>query len=292
MDTKKTILVTGGAGFIGSHLCERLASDNTVISLDNYFTGSKKNHVDGVEYKRGHTLDIAELITEKIDIVYHLGEYSRVAKSIEEPSLVWDFNIKGTAAVLEFCRKQKCKIVYAGSSTKFSDTREDGIEGVNLSPYTWSKAVNTDLLKNYADWYDLEYAIVYFYNVYGPREMNGEYGTVIEIFKQKYLANLPLPMRLPGTQKRNYTHVYDTIDGIVLAGEKGLGDNFGIGSDTAYTTREMAELFKAEIEELSARKTSRPSAKVDNEKIKALGWKEKYNLKDYVNDFLNSTLSP
>lgn len=287
----KTILVTGGAGFIGSHLCERLVKDNRVISLDNYFTGSDKNHINGVEYIKGHTADIDKYINEKIDIVYHLGEYSRVAKSMEEPFLVWDMNTKGIAAVLEFCRRQECKIIYAGSSTKFSDMRDDGIEGKNLSPYTWSKAVNTDLVKSYGDWYDLSYAIVYFYNVYGPREMMGEYGTVIEIFKQKYLEGVALPMRLPGTQKRNYTHVYDTIDGILLVGEKGEGDNFGIGSDVAYTTREMAELFKTEIEELPTRKTSRPSAKVNNDKVKALGWKEKDNLKEYVEDFLTSIKS-
>lgn len=284
----QTILITGGAGFIGSHLCERLVENNRVISLDNYFTGSDKNHVEGVEYVKGHTADIDKYINEKIDIVYHLGEYSRVAKAIEEPFLVWDMNTKGIAAVLEFCRRQECKIVYAGSSTKFSDTRKDGIEGKYLSPYTWSKAVNTDLVRSYGDWYDLEHAIVYFYNVYGPREMTGEYGTVIEIFKQKCIDEEPLPMRLPGSQKRNYTHVFDTVDGIILVGENGKGDDFGIGSDTSYTTREMTELFKAEIEELPERKTSRPSAKVNNEKVKKLGWKEKHNLNDYVKDFLKT----
>jgi len=286
MNSKKTILVTGGAGFVGSHLCERLIQGSQVISLDNYFTGSEKNHIEGVDYRRGHTSDIENLIPEKVDLVYHLGEYSRVAKALDEPDVVFDLNIEGTAAVLEFCRKQKCKMVYAGSSTKFSDTRDDGIEGKNLSPYTWSKAVNTDLVRNYGDWYNLKYVIVYFYNVYGPREMTGEYGTVIEIFKQKCLAGIALPMRLPGTQKRNYTHVYDTVNGIILAGEKGEGDNYGIGSDTAYTTREMAELFKTEIEELPARKTSRPSARVNNKKIKALGWVEKNNLKDYVSTII------
>lgn len=285
---KKTILVTGGAGFIGSHLCERLLGANRVISLDNYFTGSTDNHIEGVEYIQGHTADIDKYINEPIDIVYHLGEYSRVAKSIEEPFLVWDMNSKGTAAVIDFCRRQECKLVYAGSSTKFSVTREDGIEGKNLSPYTWAKAVNTDLVVNYGAWYNLDYAIVYFYNVYGPRERNGEYGTVIEINKQKVLEGEPIQMNLPGTQKRNYTHVYDTVDGIILVGEKGSGDGYGIGSDTAYSTREMSELFKTEIVEMPARKTSRPWAAVNNEKVKALGWSEQHNLADYVDEFLKS----
>src|SRR3989344_6508621 len=143
---KKTVLVTGGAGFIGSHLCRRLVKNgNRVISLDNYFTGSKDNHIEGVEYREGHTKDIEKYITETPDIIYHLGEYSRVAKSLEEPALVFDLNMTGTASVLEFWRKRKSKLVYAGSSTKFTGAREDGTEGRNLAPYTWSKASNSEL---------------------------------------------------------------------------------------------------------------------------------------------------
>lgn len=286
---KKTILVTGGAGFIGSHLCERLVRDgHKVISLDNYFTGSKDNHVDGVEYIEGHTKDIEKHIKEIPDIIYHLGEYSRVAESINEPEVVWNLNMDGTFGVLEFCRKRNCKIVYAGSSTKFAITRPDGIEGVDLSPYTWSKAVNTSLVQNYGQWYGVPYAITYFYNVYGPRELSGKYGTVIEIFKQKYLNKESLLVNSPGTQVRNYTHVKDTVDGLVLIGDKVFGDGYGIASDTSYTTRGVAELFGCEIEMKPSRKTSRSSSGVNNEKVKKLGWKEKYNLKDYINDFLRN----
>jgi UDP-glucose 4-epimerase len=286
---KKTILVTGGAGFVGSHLCERLQKDGyRVISLDNYFTGSKKNHVPGVIYRKGHTKNINKHIKEKVDIIYHLGEYSRVAVSIEEPIKVWDFNVSGTAAVLEFCRKRKCKLVYSGSSTKFSKTRIDGIEGKNLSPYTWSKAINTELVKNYGEWYGLNYAIVYFYNVYGPRELSGRYGTVIEIFKQNYLKGKSLEYRLPGTQRRNYTHVLDTVEGIILAGKKGKGDDYGIGAKKSYSTKGVAELFETKIKSLSARKTSRPSAAVNTEKIKRLGWKECHKLEDYIKEIIKN----
>lgn len=284
---KKTILVTGGAGFVGSHLCERLLNDgHKVISLDNYFTGSKKNHIPGVVYRKGHTKNIARHIKEKVDLVYHLGEYSRVAVSIEEPEIVWDLNITGTATVLEFCRERKCKIVYAGSSTKFSETRQDGIEGKNLSPYTWSKSTNTELIKNYGEWYGLPYAIVYFYNVYGSRELSGKYGTVIQIFKEQYLKGEALGYRLPGTQRRNYTHVDDTVSGLILVGEKGQGDEYGIGSNKSYATKEVAEMFQSKIKALPARKTSRPSAKVNIKKVKALGWKETKNLKDYINEII------
>lgn len=280
---KKTIVVTGGAGFIGSHLCERLvALGHKVISLDNYFTGSKDNHVAGVEYRGGHTKDIETLVPEKPDLVYHLGEYSRVASSIEEPELVWDLNVVGTCAVLEFCRKRGTKIVYAGSSTKFADAREDGTAGRDLSPYTWAKAANTELVRNYAHWYNFPYAIAYFYNVYGPRELSGKYGTVIEIFRQNVLKGEPMKVNGPGTQRRVYTHVLDTVDALVLIGEKGEGDEFGIGSGDDYAILEVAKLFGDNIEMMPERKTSRPSAVVDTAKIKALGWQQKHSLKEYI----------
>lgn len=288
-DGKKTILVTGGAGFIGANLIERLVKDpnNRVISLDNYFTGSEGNHIEGVTYINGHTKDISKLITEIPDILYHLGEYSRVAQSMEEPDVVWDLNILGTSAVLEFLRKHPgCKLVYAGSSTKFASARADGTEGKDLSPYTWAKATNTDLVRNYGEWYGLKYATVYFYNVYGPRERAGKYGTVIEIFKQKMLAGEPLEVRLPGTQRRTYTHVSDTVDGLILAAEKGNGDGYGISSSKSFTILEVAKLFGGEIVMLPERKTSRPSSLVDTAAMESIGWKETQSLEEYIKDFL------
>ena len=290
---KKVILVTGGAGFIGSNLIERLVKDpqNDVYSLDIYFTGKESNHISGATYIKGHTKDIATLVTVIPDVVYHLGEYSRVAQSIEEPGTVWDLNMNGTASVLEFWRAHKFKLVYAGSSTKFSEVRTDGVEGKDLSPYTWIKSANTDLVKNYGTWYDLSYAIVYFYNVFGPRELEGTYGTVIEIFKQKYVQGEPLPVRLPGTQKRSYTHVDDTVDALLLVAEKGEGDGFGISSPRSYSIMEVAELFKTEIAMLPARSTSRPSSGVDTTKMESLGWKATRTLEDYINAFLASNPS-
>lgn len=286
---KKTILVTGGAGFIGSNLIERLVKDpmNKVVSLDNYFTGSEENHISGATYVEGHTKDIAKLIDFSPDIIYHLGEYSRVAQSMDEPDMVWELNIVGTCAVLDFLRKHPtCKLIYAGSSTKFADTRSDGIEGKDLSPYTWAKATNTDLVRNYGEWYGLSYATVYFYNVYGPRETAGKYGTVIEIFKQKYLEGKPLEVRLPGIQRRTYTHVSDTVDGLILAAEKAQGDGYGISSSKSFTILEVAKLFGTEIVMLPARKTSRPSSLVDTAQMEAIGWGETHHLEDYITDFL------
>ncbi len=281
------MVVTGGAGFVGSHLSEQLVADgHRVISLDNYFTGRKENHVPGVEYREGHTKDIEKHIPESPDLIYHLGEYSRVAKSIEEPGLVWDLNMQGTFGVLEFWRARGGKLVYAGSSTKMATPRPDGTAGRDLSPYTWAKASNTELVHNYSHWYDLPYSIAYFYNVYGPRELSGDYGTVIEIFRQKFLQHEPLPVRLPGTQERIYTHVADTVDGLVRIGDAGERDEYSIAAKESYPILEVAKLFGGEVEMLPARSTSRPSASVDTntDKLEALGWKQEHHLADYIRE--------
>lgn len=280
-DKKLTILITGGAGFIGSHLCERLAQDptNKVISLDNYFTGTKENHVAGVEYREGHTKDIEKLIPERPDIIYHLGEYARTEASFDDVPLVFDMNIVGTLAVLEFCRKKKSKLVYAGSSTKFAD----GGLGRDQSPYAWTKATNTELVRNYSEWFDFPYAITYFYNVYGPGERAGLHGTLIEIFRRKYLAGEPLTVRLPGTQRRNFTHVYDIVRGIVLVGQKGSGDEYGLGNEESYSILEIAQMFGMLPEMLPERKGNRMSGKIDTSRMKnEFGWKAEKSIKDYI----------
>ncbi len=278
---KKLIVVTGGAGFIGSHLCARLVKDgHRVISLDNYFTGSRENHVTGVEYREGHTKDIEKHISETPDLIYHLGEYSRVEKSLSEPALVWDLNKDGTFGVLEFWRKRASKLVYAGSSTKFGD----GGLGRDQSPYAWTKATNTELVRNYSMWYGLPHAITYFYNVYGPGERAGAYGTVIEIFRQKHLAGEPLFVTSPGTQKRNFTHVDDIVDGLILVGEDGSGDDFGIGNEQEYSILDVAKLFGGEIEMRPATQGNRMGSEIDTKKIRALGWVPRRSLVDYIKD--------
>lgn len=275
----KTILVTGGAGFVGSHLCKRLAGQgHRVISLDNYFTGSKDNHVPGVEYREGHTKDIEKHIPETPDTIYHLGEYSRVEISLTEPALVWDLNKDGTFGVLEFWRKKGGKLIYAGSSTKFGD----GGLGRAQSPYAWTKASNTELVENYARWYDLSYAVTYFYNVYGPGEREGKYGTVIEIFRQKMLRGEPLTVNAPGTQKRNFTHVDDIVDGLVLVGDKGQGDEFGLGAKEAYNILDVADMFGGSVEMRPEVPGNRMDATLDTTKANALGWKAKRKLTEYI----------
>ena len=278
---RKRILVTGGAGFVGSHLCERLAQNenNDVYSLDNYFTGSTANHVANVTYIKGSTKDIATLVTFNPDMVYHLGEYSRVEQSFDDIEKVWEFNKDGIFAVLEFVRKAGCKILYAGSSTKFGD----GGLGRSASPYAWTKATNTELVTNYGSWFNVPFAITYFYNVYGPREIQtGKYATLIALFKEKMKNKQPLTIVSPGTQKRNFTHIDDIIDGLVLVGENGYGDEFGIGSGEAFSIKEIAEMFGGEIEMLPERKGNRMVADVISAKTEALGWRPKRNIKEYI----------
>ena len=280
MDRKK-ILVTGGAGFIGSHLCEELAKNksNDVYSLDNYFTGSKSNHVKNVTYIEGSTADIARLVKFKPYIIYHLGEYSRVEQSFDDIEKVWNYNKNGIFAVLEFVRNTGCKILYAGSSTKYGD----GGLGRHASPYAWTKASNTELVVNYGSWFGVQYVITYFYNVYGGREIKtGKYATLIALFKEKMRAGKSLTVVSPGSQKRNFTHIDDIVGGLILVGENGYGDEFGIGSSEAFSIKEVAELFGGEIEMLETRRGNRLTAQVLTDKTRALGWTPKNKLIDYI----------
>ncbi len=278
---KKTVVVTGGAGFIGSHLCERLVKGgHKVISLDNYFTGSKDNHVEGVEYLEGHTKDIEKYITETPDVIYHLGEYSRVEQSFDDVQVVLDSNVVGTQGVLEYVRKNKCKLVYAGSSTKFAD----GGLGRDQSPYAWTKATNTELVRNYGEWFDINYAITYFYNVYGPRERSDkETGTVISIFAEKHKKGESLNINGSGLQRRNFTHVNDIVDGIVLVGEKGEGDEYGLGHKDSYSILEVAKMFGSKVNMLPNPSGNRMDSHVDCKRSNLeLGWETQHSLPEYV----------
>ena len=214
-------------------------------------------------------------------MVYHLGEYSRVEQSFDDMGKVWQFNKEGTFSVLEFARKTACKVLYAGSSTKFGD----GGLGRNASPYAWTKASNTELVQNYGAWYNVPYVITYFYNVYGSREIQaGKYATLIALFKEKMKNCEPLTIVSPGTQKRNFTHIDDIVDALILVGENGYGNEFGIGSNEAYTILEVAQMFGGAIEMIHERRGNRMSAEVISEKTKALGWRPKRKLSDYIEE--------
>jgi UDP-glucose 4-epimerase len=286
----KKILVTGGAGFIGSHLCQRLATNKSyqVYSLDNYSTGVEENHVPNVTYITGETRDIRTLVNFSPDYIYHLGEYSRVEQSFEDIEKVWRFNKDGIFAVLQFCRITGAKIIYAGSSTKFGDS---GI-GKSQSPYAWIKSSNTELVVNYGKWFDVPYAITYFYNVYGEREIsNGKYATLIALFIKKYMNGEKLTVVSPGTQKRNFTYIDDIIDGLVLVGEEGNGDEYGIGNQQAYSILEIAQMFNSEVEMLPERKGNRMTADVVTSKTEALGWSAKTSVSEYIKKIIKGKSS-
>lgn len=280
------VLVTGGAGFVGSHLCEALVSQGNyeVYSLDNYFTGTKDNHIEGVNYIEGSTKDIDKLVTFEPQVIYHLGEYSRVEQSFDDIELVYEYNKLGTFSVLQFCRKVGAKLIYAGSSTKFGD----GGLGRSQSPYAWTKASNTELVINYGNWFNIPFAIVYFYNVFGPREIkNGKYATLIALFKEKMRKGEELSVVLPGTQKRNFTHISDIIKGLVLVGENGYGDEFGIGSPYAHSIKDVAEMFGGKTNFLPERHGNRMSADVMTDKTVALGWAPSIDLESYISELKN-----
>jgi UDP-glucose 4-epimerase len=277
----KKILVTGGAGFIGSNLCELLVrkGEYQITSLDNYSTGKIENHVEGVNYIVGDTAEISTIIKIKPDIVFHLGEYSRVEQSFEDIEAVFRSNKIGTFAVLEFVRRTKAKLIYAGSSTKFGNNGKGG-QG---SPYAWTKSSNAQLVINYGIWYSTSYAITYFYNAYGKNEIcDGKYATLIGIYSKKMKNNEKLTIVNPGTQKRNFTNVADIVEGLLLVGEKGEGDGYGIGSDEEYTIIEVAEMFGGEIIRLPERKGNRMNSKLMTKKIKKLGWIAKNTLPNYI----------
>jgi UDP-glucose 4-epimerase len=305
---KPLAVVTGGAGFVGSHLCERLVKENYhVISLDNYFTGSVDNHVAGVEYREGHTKNIATLVPENPDLLFHLGEYSRIAPSLEEPALVFDLNIIGTLAVLEFWRAKKFKLIYAGSSTKFAglsqndptachkngesdafvtDNRVNEVPGRDRAPYNFSKAVNSELVHNYGRWYNLNYSIAYFYNVYGPREragqFEGRYGTVVETFRQCALKQEPCVINGTGDQTRAFTHVLDTVEALWLISQKGEKDEYSISASETYSLNQLADLFGiTEKIYAPATRSSRSTGGDDTSKLQALGWKQSHTLENY-----------
>ena len=281
MIKKELVVVTGGAGFIGSHLIESLLDDYNIISIDNYFTGTEENHIKGATYIKGCASEINEILKNEPapKYLFHLGEYSRVEQSFDDVEKVWNFNKKGIFNVLEYVRKTGTKIIYAGSSTKFGD----GGLGRAQSPYAWTKATNTELVVNYGNWFDIQYAITYFYNVYGGREIKtGKYATLIGIFSERAKLGESLPVVQPGTQKRNFTHIDDIISGLRLIAENGYGDEFGIGADESYTIKEIAQLFGGKIEILPERRGNRLLGEVITDKTKNLGWPQKNTLKDFI----------
>jgi UDP-glucose 4-epimerase len=283
---RRTVLVTGGAGHVGSHLIELLLAKGRtrVISIDNYFTGSVANHIAGAEYREGHTKEIDRVVPESPDIVYHLGEYARIASSFEDVELVYDMNVAGTFAVAEYCRARGVgKLVYAASSTRFA---VEG-DGRHQNPYSFSKAVNVDLINDYGRWYKLPYAICYFYNAFGPREQGeGRYATLIAKFAAQKARGEPLTVVRPGSQRRAFTHVTDLARGILLVGNKGKGDGYALGSTKTHSVLDIAKAFGGPTKMISGY-AGRAAARNDVRKARALGWRPTVDVMDYIRELVS-----
>jgi UDP-glucose 4-epimerase len=284
--TDRTILVTGGAGHVGSHIIELLVADpsNRVISLDNYSNGRRENHIAGAEYRDGHTKDIERLVPETPDVVYHLGEYARIATSFEDIATVYDYNIVGTFAVVEFCRRRSVrKLVYAASSTKFAIEGD----GRHQNPYSFTKATNVDLVNDYCTrWFKLDYAICYFYNAFGPREVGtGKYATLIAKFETAYATGQPLDVVAPGTQRRTFTFVKDLARGIILIGDEGHGDGYALRADASYSVLDIARAFGGEINVVDGYAGRQDVAEDPTRARDELGWRPTVDVMDYIREF-------
>lgn len=284
-------LVTGGAGYIGSNLVSELTRDsqNQIVCLDNYSTGTTANHIKNVKYIKAETKDINRVLDWTPDVVYHLGEYSRVEQSYEDIEQVWNSNVFGTYEVLKFCKEHHVKLIYSGSSTKFSTYY--GSE--NHSPYGWTKASNTELVKRFGEWFNLDYAIVYFYNVFGRNEIkHGKYSTVIAKFIEAMKVNAELTVVKPGSQERNFTYIDDIVLGLRLVEQFGSGDGYAIGSDKSYSIEKIAKTFGGKIKYLNERPGNRMRAELDTSKMASLGWSTTVDVIEYINSLKLSGWQP
>lgn len=282
------ILVTGGAGFIGSNLIENLVKDpcNKITSLDCYFTGKKENHINGVEYIEGYTWDIDKIFkNQSFDLIFHFGEYSRIVNSFEDISFVSESILRGTPKVFEFAKKCTAKIIYSASSSKFGNEGRDE----NLSPYAWMKSKMVELLKNYNNWFNLKYEICYFFNVYGPKQIyDGNYATVIAIFEKQYKQGKKLTVVKPGSQTRDFTHVADIVNGVLATLTKNMNYEWHLRSNKNISIIELAEKF-GEWQFVEERKGERfTSLEFESDTNMILNWHSKNSVDEWIMKIKNT----
>ena len=293
----KKILITGGAGFIASNLIKYIlkTKKNIIIySFDNYSTGSTRNHINSkkIIYLDGQTPKINDnKILNKIDFdtVFHFAEFSRIVPSFKKLNDCWKFNTQGTFNVILYARKKKAKLIYSGSSSRFGKE-----ENEHLSPYSWTKSKNIELIKNFSIWFDLNYTIVYFFNVYGKKQIKNHFmSAVLGIFEEQYIQKKPLTVVKPGNQKRDFTHVQDVVKGTVLAAFKGNKEEYQLGSGKNHKILSVAKMFKRKIIFTPKRKGERFTGKANYSKaFKDLGYEPTYNLQNYIKDFINKKNNP
>jgi UDP-glucose 4-epimerase len=291
---KNFIIVTGGAGFVGSNLIELLLKKTKyqIISLDNYSSGSKKNHIKNkrVKYLKGHTLEIQKILNKyktNIKSIFHFGEFSRIFQSFKKFNECYQSNSIGSQAVFKFCLDNNIKLIYSATSASLGNKGDDK----NLSPYAFTKSKNLELLENLKKWFNFKFEIIFFYNVYGPRQIKvGEMATVIGIFENQYLNKKPLTVVKPGNQTRRFTHIFDTVQ---VCYEAFKADNcryYSISNKNSYSILQVAKMFKSKIILLKPRLGERYASALtkisnNNKIIQKFG---KLQLKDYITSFINS----
>jgi len=293
---KKFLIITGGAGFIGSNLIRLLTYKTKfkIISIDNYSSGSKKNHIlnKKIRYIKGDTKNLEKILIpykNKIHSIFHFGEFARIYQSFLKMNECIQSNTVGTNVVFDYCLKNKIKLVYSATSASIGNSGSDK----NLSPYAFTKAKNIELLNNLKKWFNFKFEIVYFYNVFGVGQIRtGSMATVIGIFEDQYLKNKPLTVVRPGNQSRRFTHVDDTVNACFFAWKKNKNRHYSISNKKSHTILEVAKMFKDDIKFLPKRQGERyASALTDmnlsNKVYKLFGVKK---LSDYIENFKKTTI--
>ena len=291
MPKKNKIVVTGGAGFVGTNLIKLLLKKTRykIISIDNYSSGKKSNHIKNsrVKYIKGKTVDISKFIKnpKEIKTVFHFGEFARIYQSFLKMNECIDSNSVGSNAVFNFCLKNKIKLIYSATSASLGNHGNDK----NLSPYAFSKSKNLEILENLKKWFNFKYEVIYFYNVYGPYQIcKGQMSTVIGIFEDHYKNGKPLPVVRPGTQSRRFTHIDDTINICYLAWKKNLCRHYSIANKKTFSVLEVAKMFKSRIKLLPKRPGERYASALINKNLSNKMYKYfgKTNLKNYIENFI------
>tara|TARA_B100000795_G_scaffold267627_1_gene252883 strand:- start:482 stop:1363 length:882 start_codon:yes stop_codon:yes gene_type:complete len=291
---KKIIIVTGGAGFVGSSLINYLLknTDFKILSIDNYSTGSKKNHFKSIniQYLKADTRNISKKLSKikkNIHSIFHFGEFSRIFQSFKKFHECFEANSIGSKEVFKFCLDNNIKLIYSATSASLGNNGKDG----SLSPYAFTKAKNLELLENLKKWFKFKYEVVYFYNVYGPKQISKGYmATVIGIFQECFQKKKPLPVVRPGTQSRRFTHIDDTIKVCIEAWKNNKCRHYSISSKKSYKILDVAKMFKSKIIFLPKRKGERHSSSLTNMNLNNKVYKRfgKTDLKDYIKTFVSN----